>query len=108
MGTYLNPIEQLEHRIKMIEQRVNNLETVGKPKYGRTNERAELPIHIVIPSLLDLNLKQMRKNKGLTLRQVEEKIGVSNGYLSQLETGKIKSPGYDTIKRLIELYCNEA
>lgn len=67
-----------------------------------------LTLPVVMPSLLDLDLKQMRKNKGLTLRDVQEITGISNAYLSQLETGKIKSPGYNTVKVLYELYNNEA
>lgn len=67
-----------------------------------------LTIPVVMPSLLDLDFKQMRKAKGLTLREVEKSTGISNAYLSQLETGKIKSPGYDTVKALYELYSNEA
>lgn len=67
-----------------------------------------LPIPDVMPPLLSLDFKKMRKAKGLTLRQVEEITGVSNPYLSQLETGKIKSPGYDVVKALYDLYSNEA
>lgn len=74
----------------------------------QTEQGQNLPIQRVMPSLLDLDFKQMRKAKGLTLRQVEESTGISNAYLSQLETGKIKSPSYDTVKALYELYSNEA
>jgi predicted transcriptional regulator len=66
---------------------------------------AKLPI---MPSLQSLNFKSMRKAKGLTLRKVEDRTGISNAYLSQLETGKIKSPGYETVKALYELYSNKA
>ena len=62
----------------------------------------------VMPSLLSLDFKKMRKAKGLTLREVESITGISNPYLSQLETGKIKSPGYDVVKSLYDLYSNEA
>ena len=50
----------------------------------------------------------MRKAKGLTLRQVEDITGISNPYLSQLETGKIKAPSYNTVRTLVMLYSNEA
>jgi transcriptional regulator with XRE-family HTH domain len=33
-----------------------------------------------------------RKRKRLTLRAVQEAVGTSNAYLSQLETGKVQSP----------------
>lgn len=36
-------------------------------------------------------IKTLRKNKKLTIRQLEEKTGVSNAYLSQIENGKKKS-----------------
>lgn len=66
---------------------------------------AKLP---VMPSLQSLNFKSMRKAKGLTLRQVEDITGISNSYLSQLETGKIKAPSYNTVRTLVMLYSNEA
>jgi len=50
------------------------------------------------------NFKSVRKQNQLTLKQVEEKTGISNAYLSQLETGKIKKPSFDTIKKLYNLY----
>lgn len=37
-------------------------------------------------------LAKVRKNLGLSLRTVESDTDVSNAYLSQLETGKIKTP----------------
>ena len=106
--TKTEPELPIEIRITILEQKVRNLETVGKPKYGLTNERAELPIHIVMPSLHKLNFKKMSKTKGLTLRQVEKETGLSNAYMSQLENGKILSPSYKTVKLLYDLYCNGA
>ena len=67
-----------------------------------------LTLPVALPSLLEIDFLIMRKEKGLTLRDVQEKTGISNAYLSQLETGKIKSPGYNTVKALYELYSNEA
>lgn len=57
-----------------------------------------------LPDLSDFDFKRLRLEKKLTLRQVEEKTGISNAYLSQLENGKIKDPGYSTVKKLVELY----
>jgi len=45
-----------------------------------------------------------RKSKGLTLRQVESATGVSNAYVSQLETGKIRTPSPSTLHKLSVLY----
>jgi transcriptional regulator with XRE-family HTH domain len=49
-------------------------------------------------------LQKARKNCRLTLRDVQEKIGVSNAYLSQLENGKISSPSPNTLFQLSKLY----
>ena len=49
-------------------------------------------------------LKEARENKSLTLRQVEETIGISNAYLSQLENDKIKSPSAIVLYKLASLY----
>jgi len=37
-------------------------------------------------------LRSIRAGRGLTLRAVEQATGISNAYLSQLETGKIDRP----------------
>lgn len=69
--------------------------------------KQSLIIHDVMPSLQSLNFKEMRKSKGLTLRKVESLTGVSNSYLSQLETGKINNPSYDIVRKLFLLYSND-
>lgn len=51
------------------------------------------------------NFKVRRKKAGLTLRFVEDKTGVSNAYLSQLETGKITNPSLAVVVKLHNLYC---
>lgn len=48
--------------------------------------------------------KALRKTKGLTLREVEGKTGISNAYLSQLETGKVKQPSPVNLYKLAEFY----
>ena len=48
--------------------------------------------------------KALRESKGFTLRDVEKKTEVSNAYLSQLETGKIKQPSPITLHKLAGLY----
>lgn len=64
-------------------------------------------VKYAIPSLSSIEFKKLRKAKKLTLRDVESITGISNSYLSQLETGKIKNPGYDTVKILYDLYSTE-
>jgi DNA-binding XRE family transcriptional regulator len=47
-------------------------------------------------------LRNTRKSLGITLREMESEIGISNAYLSQLETGKITNPSFrvvDTLNR---------
>lgn len=48
--------------------------------------------------------KALRESKGMTLRDVERKTEVSNAYLSQLESGKIKQPSPTTLYKLAELF----
>ena len=49
-------------------------------------------------------LKQVRKERGLTLRAVEEKTGISNAYLSQLENQKISAPSPRILHKLADCY----
>lgn len=49
-------------------------------------------------------LLDSRKRSGLTLRAVQARTGVSNAYLSQLETGKIKEPSPSVLHKLSQLY----
>jgi transcriptional regulator with XRE-family HTH domain len=49
-------------------------------------------------------LRTARKRKGLTLRAVEQATEVSNAYLSQLESGKIKQPSPIVLHKLTQLY----
>lgn len=43
-----------------------------------------------------------RECKGWTLRDLERETGISNALISQIETGKVKDPGFTTVVRLIE------
>jgi SOS-response transcriptional repressor LexA/DNA-binding XRE family transcriptional regulator len=45
-------------------------------------------------------LKELRKNKGLKIRELEALASVSNAYLSQLENGKRGKPSPEIIKKL--------
>jgi transcriptional regulator with XRE-family HTH domain len=49
-------------------------------------------------------LKKARKDKGLTLRAVQQETGVSNPYLSQLENGKIRKPSPSVLHKLADCY----
>lgn len=45
-----------------------------------------------------------RQSKKLTLREVEKATGISNAYVSQLETNKVKHPSPNSLYKLAELY----
>ena len=49
-------------------------------------------------------LRRARVHHGLSLRQVERRIGRSNAYLSQVERGLIKQPDPIVLLELAELY----
>jgi transcriptional regulator with XRE-family HTH domain len=49
-------------------------------------------------------LSDARRRRKLTLRAVQESVGISNAYLSQLETGKVRSPSPVVLHKLSELY----
>jgi len=51
-------------------------------------------------------LWDLRQASGLSLREVEKWAGVSNAYVSQLETGKIVKPSPDVLHRLDETYAS--
>lgn len=48
-------------------------------------------------------LQSLRATKNLTLRQVEHSTGISNSYLSQLESGKILKPSAHVLWQLADL-----
>lgn len=49
-------------------------------------------------------LKEIRKQRRLTLRAVQEKTAISNAYLSQLENDKISRPSPTVLHKLAECY----
>jgi len=50
-------------------------------------------------------LKDLRDKKGVTLKQVEEGTGMSNAYISQLETGtRRRLPAPDKLKALADYF----
>src|SRR5688500_14843052 len=53
---------------------------------------------------LGSELKSVREARGLSLRDVESITGISNPYLSQLETGKIEKPNPQFLFKLAECY----
>ena len=59
------------------------------------------------PNALGALLADLRKAKGLSLREVEEATGkaVSNAYLSQLENGRIRKPSPNVLHGLADVYA---
>jgi transcriptional regulator with XRE-family HTH domain len=59
------------------------------------------------PNELGAVLADLRRAKGLSLRQVEEAAdkAVSNAYLSQLEKGKIQKPSPNVLHSLAAVYA---
>jgi len=50
-------------------------------------------------------LKELRQKKGVSLRDVEQSIGIASGYLSQLETGnRQKLPSPTRLRKLAGYY----
>lgn len=49
-------------------------------------------------------LKSARRSVGLTLRDVEAKTDITNGYLSQIENQLIAKPSPNVLFQLAELY----
>jgi transcriptional regulator with XRE-family HTH domain len=41
-----------------------------------------------------------RELRNMTLRDLEAECGVSNALISQIETGKVKDPGFSTVVRI--------
>lgn len=54
--------------------------------------------------MLGQYLRRVRRELNLTLRAVEEKTGISNAYLSQLENNKIFCPSPKVLHKLAECY----
>ena len=48
-----------------------------------------------------VNIKRMRQDKGIKLRQIARQLNVSASFLSQVETGKA-SPSLSTLKNIAD------
>lgn len=52
-------------------------------------------------------LRKLREDRNMTLRDVEQKIHISNAYLSQVESGQRNIPTMRILSKLAECYgCN--
>jgi transcriptional regulator with XRE-family HTH domain len=48
-------------------------------------------------------LRQWRERRGMTLTAAAAEMGIGKGYLSQIETGKLKWPNADVRRRIAEV-----
>jgi len=53
-----------------------------------------------MPVLKTLNIKRIRLQKNITLRQLSSISGVSNGYISDLENGKETNPTMAVLEKI--------
>ena len=53
---------------------------------------------------LAILLRQARKQRGWSLREVERRTGVHNAHLSQIEQGRIEKPAMHLLFKLSRLY----
>jgi transcriptional regulator with XRE-family HTH domain len=51
-----------------------------------------------------LRMRKLRAERGLTLKQMADDIGVSSAYLSALEHGKRGRPGWHLVQRIIAYF----
>lgn len=49
-----------------------------------------------------LNIKRVRKEKGMTQEQLAEKANVSRSLLNQLEAGKLKNTSINTLQKIAD------
>lgn len=57
-----------------------------------------------MPPTLGEELRSIRGMRGMTLREVEQRSGISNGYLTQLENNRIKEPSPNILYKLSQTY----
>src|SRR5579862_1693541 len=53
-------------------------------------------------------VRQLRKDKGLTLEAVAQKIGSHKGYVSRIENDKVNPPSVKIIRKYAKLFGRDA
>lgn len=56
------------------------------------------------PTKLGIIINKARVAMNLSLRDVERITGISNPYISQIESGKIQNPAFDKVVKLCDVY----
>jgi transcriptional regulator with XRE-family HTH domain len=54
----------------------------------------------VSPKRLSRVIKTLRQEKGLSQKALAEQVGVTDAYITMLESGKRKNPSLDILKKL--------
>jgi len=62
----------------------------------------EQPLHKI--SFIPSYLKDLRLSKGISLRKVSEKTGLSDTYISLIESGKRPLPRLETLEKICDVY----
>lgn len=91
-------IQAIKEKRSDLEQKLHEIEMLIFQSYDNKNNVSTLPTLT--------SFRELRLARKFTLRQVEEMTGISNAYLSQLETGKIKKPSYEVVQKLNNLYAS--
>ena len=78
------------------EQARNVLVTKVMPPRKRRNQRE----HATVGELI----KRNRKSQRLTQKQLAVKLGTDPSYVARVESGEIKSPGLDSLRRFAEAF----
>jgi transcriptional regulator with XRE-family HTH domain len=55
------------------------------------------------PKRLSRVIKTLREKKGLSQKALAERVGVTDAYITMLETGTRKNPSLDVLKRLAKV-----
>jgi DNA-binding XRE family transcriptional regulator len=96
------PMTDFEALIEAIEDRIDIAEC--RAIMARLKPEDLIPIEVTEARIKgESMLRAWRKDRGLTLKQLAEKSGLSVPYLSQLENGQ-KEPTIDTIKKLARAF----
>lgn len=86
--------------ISIIERRESTI--ISKGKAELIASVLEIPSQDFIKTTIGSVVKAWRSERNITLRRLVEITGLSLGYLSQLENGRILRPGSDIIQQLAQ------
>lgn len=91
---------ELGHASEVGTERTSRQGEVRSVRLGNVRERWH-------HANMGLRIKELRKNRGLTGEQLAEMVGITKGYISELESGK-KTPGAGLVLRLADALKVEA